>query len=501
MRKKLLAGLLALFVVASGVAPMAAAAGGGLNYDDGKAPGPYYDIDPLTISEYRVSDGGSLMYQADDGDFTSFPGMVNDSEAHDDLGTGHVNEWQFFATDIDAAAFGEFPRNDNEDGDNDASALDASEWSTTGASVSDTNTAQSVGAVEFDASAAGDQMTYNNWSSGGAFVTADAEKRYLQLAYDVESASASTINVTVHDATDGDTVVVDIYDANGDASTDRVGANSTGDGKLYQQQLGGLTASGGDGTLDEIGKIVVAADGAANVDFAAIDAGSTSTWLLGAEYHDDDDDDELESSDITEATGELAIYDPSTMGSAFDDASVRDMDVPVWATASMYADANIDAEFTDADSFPSFDTVLDVTYRLELPDAFDLSYSNVELRQDQKWDETRFATAEYAEATGENTDVEDLEDSDYSSFDSSLGGVDNEATIDGTVSPGDDNVVHLELKLTSGEASAMQATTGGGGAGILGGGSGGGIVDSILSIPGMIVSGLAALLGLRARGS
>jgi hypothetical protein len=500
MRKKLLAGLLAIFVVASGFAPIAAAAGGGLNYDDGEAPNPYYSAD-TTISEYRVSDGGDLVYQNDNSEWTELEGELNRSTDVDDLGTGHVNVWSFYATDIDDSALGEFPRNDDES-ENEVSALDASEWSTTGASVSDVNTAPGVDAVEFSASASGDQATYNNWSSGGAFVTTDAEKRFLQLAYDVNDASgASEVTVTVHDATDGDTVVVKAYDADGQTSSDDVGANSTGDGKVLQKQLGTLTASGGDGNLDEVGKIVVSADGAANVDFAGIDAESTSKWNFGTEWVETDDDDEFEKETVYEATGEITIYDVASMGSGFDDAEIHDVTIPTHVPAELQADADISADFGDAESFPSFDSVLDVRYRMELPNQFDLSYSNTELRLDQSWDESRFATAEYAEAVGESTDLEDVEDDEFTSFSGSLASEGNEVVVDETVGAGDDNVVHFELKLTGDEASAMQATGGGGGAGIFGGGSGGGIIGFFTSLPGMIIGGIGTLFGIsRLRG-
>jgi hypothetical protein len=500
MRRHAVALLLAATIALSVVAP-AAAVGGSLVYGDtGKAPSPYASAD-LTISEKRVSDGDSLLYQNDNSEWAEFPGELNTSDDVADLGTDYVNPWSFHATDIDDSQFGEFPRKDTES-NNSASAFDASEYTTgANATVTDVTTAPNVDAVEVsfaDTTGGPDDntATYGNFS-----VTSDAEKRHFAMAYDIVSAGgASTITATVHDATDGDTVTVELYNSVGDTSTDDTFATTTGDGKLGQVQLGAVGASGGDGSLDEIGKVVYNADGSAEIEASLIDLERTSKYNLGTERVDTDSDDDFETNTVYSATGEINIRSIESMGSSFDDASIRDVTVPVHAPASLQADADVDAQFDDAEQYPSFDSVLNVTYRMELPDQFDLSYANVELRLDQNWNNGRFVTAEYAEAVGDSTDLRDVSDSSYSSFSGSLGSAGTSVTIDSTVSPGDDNVVHLELKLTGDEANAMQTSTGSSGGGAIFGGGSGGPVDFILSVPGIIVSSIAAFVGGRAAG-
>jgi hypothetical protein len=490
MRKRIFATLLAILVVGSGLAPMAAAAGGGLNFDSGNAPNPTLHAD-TTVQEYQVSWGDSLQYEDDSGDVVNLPAEINRSTDPDDLGNGTVNPFAFKTTDIKFADAGEFPRNDDENGENSASALDASEYTTSGATVSDTTTAPGVDAVQFEASASGDQATYDNFS-----VSSDAEKRYVQVFYDVPSASAGNVDLIVHDATDGDTATVKLFDADGLTNDANVGANSTGEGKAVQVQVGTLSATGGDNTIDEIGKIVINADGAATVDMSAVNLEKTGEWKLG-ERNVENSDDELETEDAYEATGEIRLDSLSTMGATFDDATIMGITVPTEFSAEQAPDDDVMAMFNSDNAYPNWDSLGDIYYRLELPSAYDLSYANTELRAEQNWPETRYATVQIQEDAG---DTEFSEIDNWSEVTSSFSNEGDSVTLDSTVSADTEYAINYQLKLTGDEASAMQAS-GGGGAGLLGGGGGGGIIDSVLSIPGMIISSIAAFLGLRARGS
>lgn len=481
------AAVLAVFLVlASSIALPVAAAGGSLNWSaDG--PDVYADAN-LKISDYRVSDGGDVVYQNDNGDFVEFVGELNQSENTDQLGTGHVNAYQFFVTDVMDTQFGEFPRKGDES-DNSASALDNSEYSTSGTAVSDVTTAPNVDAVQFDFSSAGDSATYSNFS-----VTSDAEKRYLTVAFDIVDASgAGEINLTVHDATDGDTAVLHLYDADGQTSSTNVVANSTGDGKLGQVQLGSLTVSGGDGSIQEIGQYTVSADGAATVEASLIDMEKTSKYAFGTEYTDSDDDDEFETETVYSATGEIGVWSIDSMGSWADDARIKDLTVPVTVPASAVTDDSVSASFSDADQYPSFDRMLNLYVGIQLPSGFDLSYSNVELRLKQKgFGDVRYVTAEYAEGVDESTAFDEI--SSFSPI--SLGSAGSETVIDDTVQPGDRNVIHLKVKLTGDEASALQSS--GGGSGFFGGG-GGGLVDTIVGIPQGIAATVLGLFGAKRR--
>lgn len=488
MRRKLFAGLLAALVMVSMVATPAAAA---LAFGDSGAPNPYIDAD-TTIESYEASWGDDLQYEDDSGEVTSLPATVNSSEDVDDLGSGTVNPYEFTVTDIDFSDAGEFPRKSDEE-ENSASALDASEWEDSGATTSDVNTAPGVDAVEFDASADGDSASYSNFS-----VTSDAEKRYLQVFYDVESADASEVTLTINDATDGDTVEVKLYDADGNTSDDAVGASSTGEGKAMQVQVGELSASGGDGTIDEIGSIdVAAAGGAADVDISALNVEKTSKWKIGEQYVETDDGDDLETETVYETTGPVSVNSMDTLGGAFDDATIMGVIVPVHYQASDLSDSDMSSAFEETSSYPGFGFLADIYYKLELPGAYDLSHSNAELKTTTQWPGERYVTVETKEDAGD-TEFADIEN--WNDQTGTHDSQDKDITLDSTIQSDTEYALHYELKLTDGEADSMQQATNGGGAGGLFSTGGGGIIGFLTSIPGIALSAIGGFFGGRKLG-
>lgn len=485
MRRLLTLAVVAMLVLSTGPA---LAATGSLNYDSGEAPNPYY-VTNVTIADYQVDWGDDPRYEDDSGNVQDYPAVVNKSEDVADIGTGTVNPFAFLATDINESDFSEFPRKNDETGNNDASALDASEWTTSGASVSDTTTAPGVTALQYSGSATTDSATYANFS-----VTSDVDKRYVQIAADLSSASG-TSTLTLNDS-DGDYVEITVFDSSANTASKDVLANSTGEGKLLQVQVGKLTVQGtGDGTMQEIQEISVRND--VTADIALLNVEKLSPYDFGTERLDTDDDDSFETEQVTNATGEIRIHSLETMDAAFDDAEVRDLTIPVNSRASDYDQSIHSIDFESADQYPSYDRVLNATFRMELPEAYDLSYQDTKLRLDQNWPEGRYVVAEYAEGVGDDTEIEDIDENQYSSFSSSLSGEGNDFAIDGTITPGDDNLVHLKLTLTSSEVNAMQASGGGGG---LFGGGGGGILGFFMTLPGILVGGVGALVAGRWAG-
>ncbi|RLM53730.1 hypothetical protein DVK02_12865 [Halobellus sp. Atlit-31R] len=493
MRKQIFAGLLAMLVVASGFAPMAAAAGGGLNYADGKAPNASIDAD-VTVDAYEVSWADSLRYENDNGEAESLPAELNRSTEPDELGNGTVNPFTYTVTDVDFSDAGEFPREGEED--NAASALDASEWTTaSGASVNDSTTAPGVDAVQYTASMAGQTATYSNFS-----ITSDAEKRYLQAFYDVSSSGANQVDLVIHDATDGDTANVKLLNTGAsNADANDVGATTTGEGKAIQVQIGQLEATGGDNSIDEIGKVVIFSDGAATVDLSALNLEKTGKWKLGTRNVDTDtDDDDLETEDVYQATGPISIDSISTMGAAFDDATIMGVTFPAEFDAANVADADVEASFESDNAYPNWDVVGDITYRLELPSAYDLSYANTELSQTTQWPGTRYATVEYAEGVDEDTEFSEIDS--WTDLTASYDAQDKAVAIDDTVSVDTGYVLHFELKLTNDEAGAMQSTAGGGaGPMASSGGFFGGLISWLWGLPGVVLGALG--IGAAAKGA
>lgn len=485
--------LMALMVATT---PAAAVSSADLNYGENGIDNPYVSAD-VTVDSYDVGYGDTPQYEDDSGSVTDLPASVNSSSDVDDLGTGYVNEWTFTATDIDFADAGEFPRKSDET-DNSASALDASEY-TSGANttVSDVNTAPGVEAVEMDfqAGTSGQSATYSNFS-----VTSDAEKRYFQAFYDIQSSSASTISVTIHDQTDGDTATVEIYNATGDTSSATVGANTTGEGKVMQVQVGKLSASGGDSTIQEIGQVVVSTNDAANVDFSAINVEKTSKYKLGTKKVDTDDDDELETEEIYSATGPISIHSISTMGTAFDSATIKGVTFPAHFEAQQLSsdDVAFSQQSGEDAGYPNWDKHTTTQYRLELPDAYDLSYANTELRADQKHTETHYKTVQYAEGTGD-TAFDDIEDSSWTDITTSFSSEGKQVSIDTTVQPGTSMVLELNNVWTSSEYDTVTSGDQAGGGGPMSSADGG-FWGFLTSLPGIIVTGAAAFLGGRSLG-
>ena len=492
MRRKLLAVATVMMALLVATTPAAAVSAGDLNHGADGAPNPYVSAD-VTVDSYDVGWGDDPQYEDDSGEVTDLPAAVNSSDDHDELGNGHVNEFSFTVTDIEFADAGEFPRNSND------SALHADEWTTSGATMSNVTTAPGVDAVEFAASTAGDSATYDR---ADAEITSDAEKRYAQFFYDLTASGASTVTATIHDGTDGDTATVELYNASGDTSAMNVGANTTGEGKAMQVQVGKLDASGGDSTIQEIGKVVVSADGAANVDFSAINLEKTSKYKLGERYHDDDDDDELETETIYEATGELSVHSVDTLGSTFDDATIHGLTFPAHFEAAQLSgdDVAVSEKSGEDAGYPNWDKFTTIQYRLTLPDAYDLSYSNAELKADQKHTEPHYVSVQYAEGTSD-TAFDDIEDSSWSDITSSFSSEGKEVSIDTTVQPGTSMVLEFDNVWTSSEYQNLtsgDSGNSGGGGGIFSTGSGG-ILSMILSPIGAIVAVISGLAG-RAMG-
>jgi len=458
-------------VLLSSVAMPAMAA---LNFASGDAPNPYFETN-VEVDEYDMGDFDSaLAYYDDSGEKTTLNGEVNRSNDVDDLGTGHVNPFTMTATDIDAGGeFSAFPRTDG-----DQSALHASEWTTSGAAVSNVTTATGVDALEYAGTASGDSATFTLNSA----ITSDAEKRYVQIAADISSASG-TPTLEIHDS-DGDYVAVELYNATANQSNADVLANASGEGHVLQTQIGQLTVMGsGDGTMSEITKITV--EGDVNADFSLINSEKKGEYTFGERYVDDDDDDELETEEITEPHGAYNVSALSTLGPTFDDAVIVGLSYPAHVDAASLSADDMMATFSSDNAYPQWDSVADLFFRLQLPSAYDLTFTSPTLQMDQQWPSTRYVSVEVAEDTGD-TEFSEIEDSAFTAQESAFDSEGDTVTLDDTISSGDNYVVHAELKLTSDEASAMQSATSGGG-GIFGGSGGG-----LFSLPNL---GIAAALG------
>ena len=429
-------------------------------------------------------------YENDNGEQDSLPASVNDS---------HDNPISYETTEANVDDFSAFPHSKEN-----VSALTASEWTTDtsssggSASVAEASTAQNVDALSLSTSSQTDSdtavFTFSNFS-----VTSDAEKRYLQVAYDVNTLDAGTsVEVRAVDS-DGDYKVAEINTSR--SSGEDFMTNQTGDGFVYQHQLGQLsTAGSGDGTFGEIQSVEVHVhDGNADIDIAALNVEKLSEYDFGDRRVDTDDDDDLETETITEVKtpGAVSIASFDSLGPAFENETLHHVTIPMQFDALSVADSEMSYEFSEAEGYPSFDVQFDLYYRLTLPDAYDLSYANARMTDDVKMPSQRYTAVEYAEG------VSDTEFSDISSWSSVKSSYDTQGanvTIDDTIQPGTQIAFHANYLLTNDEESSAESILSSGGAvGPMGSG-GGGVLDYVFSIPGMIISALAGLLGMRRRG-
>lgn len=493
--RRVVAGLLALVVITSMAAP--ALAGAAVNHSADAAQNPTLSTD-VTKASHTIGEMSAAEYEDNSGEIATLDATVNKSSDTADVGTGYVNPYAFTATDINATDYDAFPHDKS-----DVSALTASEWSTDASgsagsiSVSDVTTAPDVEAVQISTSSQTSSdvatATFSNFS-----VTSDAEKRYVQTVLDVNTLdSATELELRINDA-DADYVSAQI-NASADASNEDAIANATGEGLVYQRQVGSMTVQGsGDGTMSEIQSIEVnVADGDASVDIAGLNVEKTSEWTFGNERVDSDDDDEFETNTITEVStaGDIAIHDLSTMGATFDGAVVSDITMPMEFQASNLDTGDsslINMTFSEASGYPSFEFMQDTYYRLELPDAYDLSYSNAKLTQEVSVPDSRYDTLEIVEGADGN-DFTDL--SSWTDVSGSITSQGETVTLDDTIQPGQEIALHYKVLTTQDEKAQLTAT---GGAGQFGD-SGGGFLDALFSPLGALAAGAGAILA-RARG-
>lgn len=485
MKHLLKSGLLVMLTVflALGMSVVPAAAQNqAINYSADAAPQSEFTGN-VTIDGYSMTWDG-LQYENDSGEVVDFPGEVNSSVD---------NPYSYVASDVNFSDAGAFPHaNEN------VSALDAAEWTTSSATVADTETASGVEALEISASpASGSSGTATfDLTAADSAITSDENKRYLQMVLDVNTLeSGATVNVSVVDE-DGDSYTATIDPSRSEG--DDLIASATGEGMIYQQQLGDMTLeTAGDGQFNNIQTVdVTIADASAGVAISALNLDKTSTWTFGEQKVDTDDDDELETETIeeTKTGGAISVHDLSTLGDTFSDAEFAGgLDVEFRQTAEHLDSEDVSTGFESADQYASYEQRFNMFVRHSVPDAYDLSYSGLELEDTVSVPGTRYVTVEYAENVGD-TAFGDI--GSWSSITGQYDNLDKTLTVDDTVSPGTSMAIHYDYVLTGDEADSLQNT--GGAMGPTGGS--GGFLDTLFSIPGMIVSAFVAFFSGRKIG-
>lgn len=490
--RSLLLALVALAVIAQPIA--AAEVGpGAINTDADSAHDPYI-AGSVTISEHSMGDD-PLVYENNQGETDNLPAKVNDSAA---------NPYSVTFSDVETDAYTDFPVNTKTETED--SALNASGWATDASgsagsiTVSDTTTAPSVEAIQISTS--GQTNTDSaNASFNGFSVDSDAQKRYMSLVLDVSTLdSGANVSIRAIDD-DGDYVHAEI-DADDNASTGNTIANSTGEGYVFQQQVGEMSVYGsGDGTMGAINSTtVVVEDGNADISIAGMDLEHTSAWTLVDQKYDESGDGDKDSTrTLTQVntSGAVEFSDMGSFGSDFSSATLHDLSVEFHAYSSMQPEdedhETWNVSYMDAEGYPSFDWMVDDYRRLSVPTAYDLSYANLELRSKQPVPENRYQTVRYGTSTGDT----DFQNVSYTDDTSSFSDNGEEVVLATGLSAGQEAVVNFEYLVTQGEYDALTTTMSGGGAPVEEDGSGIGSIPLI----GGVLTAILAFLGLRGSNS
>jgi hypothetical protein len=499
------AGLLAAVVVLSMAAGpvMAAMWAHGpvhdVNHDADIAQDPHIQTN-VTVSEHdREVMSSPLEFENDSGDLEMLEGGVNDSDDIDRLGSGYVNAYQFKATDVwfhDAYAF---PH------DNANTWANSNDWTESDLTATNSTTATEVDAVEFSTNGS---MTANDVAtatfSENVSIDSDVNKRYLAAAVDVESLDADAVVVLEAVESDGDTKNVTLVNgtSNAMASADDVAANSTGEGAVVQQQLASQSVyGGGDGSLDSVDKIVIKAmDADATIRVSMLNAEKIGEYQFAKKRVDTDDDDNFETETVTEPTGTISTHDLSTMGQTFDQARIMGLTYPAEFNASDLSqdpqtDVNMTAE--NASGYPDFPWIVTQRYRLQLPSAYDLSYTDSKLVDTVSAPNSRYQKVGKAEGASD-TNFSELTYSDVTSTFSD-GTRSEVVVIDNTITTGQEIALRYESLSTNGERRTIFDTQMGGAGVMAGDGGSGGFFAGLFSWIDAIVGGALGLLGLGAR--
>jgi len=502
------------FMIAAGAAAATAAAApvaaqdATLNYGTDMTPNPRIR-GTVTVDEVGP-DMGMLEFinDADDvEDLADYGGML----APDDDDSAAYNPVQFDAGagGVDADTFGAFPRGEqfDESGDGDAetdvSALDSTHWSTDESSTAGTI---SVADADSDGGVSGLQVSTSSQGSGDTAVatldsqyvgiTDSIDQRVIQLGVDVTTLDSATVLEIVISDSNSNTVTVKIDDGLTLDDSDVV-ADSTGSAFVYQQQIGDVAP----GTLDDIDSVKVnVKDGNADVTVFWMDVERTEKLSFGTEEYENTDGD-YETRTVYEPQGAYSVQDLGGLDDAFDGATLYSVQYDAEFRVSEAPSSWVDFQFEEAGRYDR-DLRFQAVKNIDLPTAFDLSWSLDDFVVDQSHPSSRYLTVEVATESEAQT-LDDTGDDTSTSwtgrtgrFDGAIG---DTVELSGAPSASDVEAVHYDVLVDESEREKMTAAAGGGGGGPAGGGDGG-ILDFVTSLPGMIATGLVSALGLRRLG-
>lgn len=472
---------LALFIAAG--PKLGAAISSELDFASGYVPNPRIE-DELTIREHDRGEMDSpLEYYDDSDELVSLADDGGEIRSRDDDDVDNDEPWNPLTSRADriyAETYWATPRDvteEDEDGDEeDVTALDEEQWT-----VDDTGTAGTITVTDDSSEAGGpgvmidvdgtsDDTAIAEFSHEDWEITSGVGRRILQTVYNVDSVDAGT------------TVEIGVEDSAGNSTSAEI-AEETGNGQVFQEQVGDM--DGGE-DLEDISKITVEVnDGSVDLHLVALGADTSTRWDFGTREYTDGDDD-LDTETVREPSGEFSITQLGTMGDEFANATIVDLEVAVAIRAEGLPSDNVDYRFEDSPEYPEpqrFQAVVN----FDLPAAFDLVYDDPELHDVGLFHSSRYLTVEFVTGEDDQVDLDDVDDDEVSGWvdvtDDYGDGEDVELTTSG-IFEDEVTAVYFDLNVRDSEADDMQDAAAPGPIDD----ERGGFLGFLFSVPGMLAS-------------
>lgn len=440
----------------------------GLNWSSEYVQNTYIEEGSLRRARHKLAwgDGDDALaaYEDDSGNKAMLPGFVPREDTE--------NVLTLRADKFDFPAASKFPRGESYDADGDGdenaevSALDATHWTTTGA------TNGSVTVMDGDVDVEDSLVIESSGVASGETVTAEfslvdisdsAAKRFLQFVANVDALqSGATVTVAVVDD-DGDRKEV-TASPSADGSTDSVFATSSGSGVVSQNRLAELgTTANGDGSFDSIASVEVSVSEAdATLTFTALDVEAKSQWLFGSYLADEDTDDE-ERMKRWEPSGSYTVTGLDTLGDTLGNSEtvIHDVEQPFRYTME---DSTLAYEFkfAEATDRPGYDFEFMQRGKLEVPTAIELTHSGLSMRSDVEVPASRYNQV-WSAAGLADMELSALEDSDKTFHTGLFSGEGETVTLRDAPTSATEYGVGFTLLATSENRSASTGSRGGGG--------------------------------------
>lgn len=340
----------------------------------------------------------------------------------------------------------------------------------------------------------------------GEIATATIDDEETDIDADFDERNYFSIIVRVNDLhTDGqiqfvirdeDNNDVTLYiDDDMDSADDEVIATETGV-HTAQVRLEDLDGSSDVGEIDSFH--IEFHDEDADIDIFALDIGRPSRWEFG-EVEEEDDDGDLETNTVYEPEGETySITHVNTLGSTFEDARLGDYRVDITYHAGDLPAGQTATRFDDFDDSTFFDRSFEALVEFDIFVGIDVSYNDLELRDDQNLEDSHYNRVEYL-VSEEDLTFEDYDDEEYDGWITRTDEYNDQGetlTLDSSADADETITVYVKMGVTESQEDTMTSVATAGPVDE----PDGGILGFLFSVPGVVASSVVAFIGARRMG-